>query len=100
VVDAGSEVNLRGLERVIGRESNAQEEHSGRIWTVGRSHDCRLPVKQVISDRSSTARRGGISPEVSKFLVDSLESHSFDVELMCKLFFSKGSRLLEEGTLR
>lgn len=35
VVDAGGEVDLRGLERVVGRERDAQEEDTGRVWGVG-----------------------------------------------------------------
>lgn len=35
VVDAGGEVDLRGLERVVGREGDAQEEDTGGVWGVG-----------------------------------------------------------------
>lgn len=35
VVDAGSKVDLRGLERVVGRERDAQEEDTRRVGRVG-----------------------------------------------------------------
>ena len=35
MVDAGGEVDLRGLERVVGREGDAQEEHAGGVGAVG-----------------------------------------------------------------
>jgi hypothetical protein len=34
VVDAGGEVDLRGLERVVGREVNSEEEDTTRVWRV------------------------------------------------------------------
>lgn len=32
VVDAGSEVDLRGLERVVGREVDCEEEYTAGVW--------------------------------------------------------------------
>jgi hypothetical protein len=34
VVDAGGEVDLRGLERVVGREVNREEKDTARVWGV------------------------------------------------------------------
>lgn len=34
VVDAGGEVNLRGLKGVVGREVDVQEENATRVWRV------------------------------------------------------------------
>lgn len=34
VVDASSEVDLRRLEGVIGREVNGKEENTARVWGV------------------------------------------------------------------
>lgn len=34
VVDAGGKVNLRGLEGVVGREVDVQEENAARVWRV------------------------------------------------------------------
>ena len=35
VIDTRSKVHLRGLEWVVGGESNAQEEYARRVWAVG-----------------------------------------------------------------
>ena len=48
VIDTSSKVHLRGLERVVGGECNAQEEYARRVWTVGlevksASDVCRKP---------------------------------------------------------
>jgi hypothetical protein len=32
VVDTGGEVDLRGLERVVGREVDCEEEDTTRVW--------------------------------------------------------------------
>jgi hypothetical protein len=34
VIDAGGEVDLRGLEGVVGREMNCKEEDTTRVWRV------------------------------------------------------------------
>lgn len=34
VIDAGGEVDLRGLEGVVGREVNGKEEDASRVWRV------------------------------------------------------------------
>jgi len=34
VVDTSGKVDLWRLERVVGRECDAQEEHAGRVWAV------------------------------------------------------------------
>lgn len=34
VVDAGGEVDLRRLERVVGREMNRKEKDTARVWGV------------------------------------------------------------------
>lgn len=55
VIDAGGEVNLWGLERVVGRESNAQEEHAGRVRTIGLwRHSGSATVKPDMGRRSGT----------------------------------------------
>jgi hypothetical protein len=50
VVDASGEVDLRGLEGVVGREMNCEEEDTTRVWRVAGSHDCSLPVEQILTD--------------------------------------------------
>ena len=34
VIDASGEVNLRGLEGVVGREVDVEEENASRVWRV------------------------------------------------------------------
>lgn len=34
VVDASGEVDLRGLEGVVGREVDVQEENASRVWRL------------------------------------------------------------------
>jgi hypothetical protein len=34
VIDAGGEVDLRGLERVVGREVNCEEKDTTGVWRV------------------------------------------------------------------
>lgn len=75
VVDAGSEVDLGRLERVVGREVNGQEEDTAGVWRIARSHNCSLPVEQILADRAGRARRGWISAEISELLVNALKSH-------------------------
>ena len=45
VVDAGCEVDLWWLERVVCGEVDGEEEDTARVWGVSRTHDCGLPVK-------------------------------------------------------
>jgi hypothetical protein len=40
---------------------NREEEDTTGVWRVGRSHDGRLPVEQVIADWTSRTGRWGIS---------------------------------------
>ena len=75
VVNSGGEVDLRGLERVVCGEVDGQEEDAALVWRVGRSHDCRLPVEQVLADRAGGAGRWRITAEVREFLVDALQRH-------------------------
>lgn len=45
MIDAGGEVDLWWLERVVGREVDCKEEDAAGVWRVAGSHDGRLPVK-------------------------------------------------------
>ena len=45
VVDASGEVDLWGLERVVGREVDCEEEDAAGVWRVAGTHDGRLPVE-------------------------------------------------------
>jgi len=55
VIDLCSEANLWRFKRVISWEVNCQKENSSLKWRVIRSHNGCLPVKKVVSNRSSTA---------------------------------------------
>ena len=48
MVDAGRELALRRLERVVVRKSDVQEENTALIRTVVRSHDSGSPVELVL----------------------------------------------------
>jgi len=80
VVNAGGEVDLGRLEGVVGREMNGEEEDAARVRGLSGAHDGRLPVKQIFADRTSRARRGRITAEISELLVDALKSHD---EMCC-----------------
>lgn len=75
MVDAGGEVDLGRLERVVGREVDRQEKDAARVGGIARSHNRGLPVKQILADGASRAGRGRVSAEISELLVDALESH-------------------------
>lgn len=75
VVDLGGEVDLRGLERVICGEVDGQEEDAALVWGIGRSHDGRLPVEQVLADGAGRAGRWRITAEIRELLVDALQRH-------------------------
>jgi len=76
VIDSGDEVDLGGLERIVGGEMNVQEEDTSGIRTVIRSHDGGLPMELVLLVlRASRAVCGWVSAEVDKFFLDALKSH-------------------------
>lgn len=45
MIDAGGEVDFRGLEGVVGREVNCEEEDAAGVWRVAGTHDGGLPVE-------------------------------------------------------
>lgn len=49
VINAGGEVDLRGLEGVVGREVNREEEDAAGVWRIAGSHDGCLPVELFLS---------------------------------------------------
>jgi len=55
VIDAGGEVDLGRLERVVCGEVDGEEEDTARVWGVTGTHDGGLPVEEVISDGTSRA---------------------------------------------
>lgn len=75
VVDLGGEGNLGGLEGVVGRESDGEEEDTAGVRGVTGAHDRCLPLEHVVAGGTSAAGRGRITAEVGELLVDSLHSH-------------------------
>lgn len=45
MVDSGGKVDLGGLEWVVGREVDSEEEDTARVWRVAGTHDGGLPVE-------------------------------------------------------
>ena len=76
VIDAGRECNLGRFEGVISGEVNGEEEDSALVGRLGRTHDGRLPVEEVVADRTCRALCRGVPAEVLQLLLDSLQSHS------------------------
>jgi hypothetical protein len=70
VVDLGSESDLRRLERVVGRESDGEEEDTARVRRVTGAHDRRLPLEHVVSSGTGRAGRGRVASEVEEFLCE------------------------------
>jgi len=55
MVDSSREVDLRGLEWVIGWEVYGKEEDAALEWTIAWTHDGSLPVEQIVAHRSCRA---------------------------------------------
>jgi len=75
VINSSGKVHFWRFERVVCRKMNGEEENATRVWTITRSHDGCLPMKQIISYGSSAAARWRIPSEIGKFFIDSFESH-------------------------
>jgi hypothetical protein len=56
MIDSSREVHLWRFEWIISREMNRQEKHSVCVGTICRSHDRSLPMKKVVTNRSSGTR--------------------------------------------
>lgn len=61
VVDACGECNLGRLEGIICEEVYGEEEDTAGVRGVGGTHDGRLPVEKIISDRTGRAGGGWIT---------------------------------------
>ena len=69
MVNAGRELALGGLERVVIGESDVEEENAALVRTVIRSHDSGSPVELVlVVCRPSTAIGRGVALQVRQFL--------------------------------
>ena len=60
VVDTGTEGHLRGLERIVLRELNLEEEDTSSIGGAFWPHDGTYPLIQVVTDGAGGAVTGGI----------------------------------------
>jgi hypothetical protein len=69
VIDSRSERYLRRLERIVSRKVDVQKVHAATVWGVGRAHDSRLPMKQVVADWPCRAVRRRIFAEVLELLM-------------------------------
>jgi len=50
MINSRSESDFRRFKRIIGRKMNGEKEDATLVRTVRRSHDRRLPMKQIVSD--------------------------------------------------
>ena len=75
MVDPGCEVDLCGLEWVIGREMDIQEIDTSRIWRIFWTHNGSLPVILILLvNWTSRAVGGWIFSKINEFLLNSLDS--------------------------
>jgi len=73
VINFGGETNLGRLERIIRRELDLQIEHAVLVRGLGRSHDGRDPVEEVVAVlRSCTAVCRCILSKILPLLLDAL----------------------------
>ena len=72
---SSAHLQLWGAKGIVRRELDAQRETAVLIWRVGRAHDRRLPVEEVVPDRPCAAVCGWLPLEVLKLLADALERH-------------------------
>jgi len=75
MVDLGRECDLGRFERIVGGESDGEEEHAASVWRFTRTHDRGLPLEQIVSCGTCAARRGWVAAEIEQFLVNALEGH-------------------------
>jgi len=68
MINARGEMHLGGFEGVVCREVDVEEENSSCIRGFVGAHNGRLPMKHIVSNRSSRAIRRRILSKVDKFL--------------------------------
>lgn len=72
VIYPRSECDLRGFERILGREVNVQEEHTALVHGPGRSQDGGNPLVQVVPLGTGTAVWRWIQCDFGQLLLDPL----------------------------
>jgi len=85
MIDPGGEIDLWGLEWVVGWEVNVQEEDTSSIRCVIRSHDGSLPMVLIfLVNWTSRAVGGWVFTEIDKLFLNSLDCRHWKIS---KLFF-------------
>lgn len=69
------EVDFWGLEGIVGREVDHNEEHTTSIWALARPHDGGLPVEEILSNRPCAAGGRRILLQVLQLFLDPLTCH-------------------------
>ena len=83
MVNLGCEGHLGGLEGVVGREMDVQEEDTTLVGRVLRSHDRGLPVELVsLVGGASGAVGGRVTTKVDQLLLDSFKRHNIDYKFL------------------
>jgi len=75
MVDLGRERDLGRFERIVGGESDGEEEHAASVWRCTWTHDRGLPLEQVVSCGSCAATRGWLAAEIEQLLVNAPDGH-------------------------
>merc|ERR1719476_195551 len=83
VVDLRCEMTLWGLEGVVCREGDVQEEDTARIWGVRRAHDGSLPTEHIIAGWPSRAIGRRVVPQVCQLLLNPPKRHVGSVAKKC-----------------
>jgi len=86
MIDPGDEAHFRRFERIVSWKMNVQKENSSLVWAIWGTHDCSLPVKQIITDWSSGALSWRVSADVLKLLVNSFQCHFYGLVLCLRTF--------------
>lgn len=75
MIDFGCKCHLGGFEGIICGKVNGEEENSTLERAVIGAHDSRLPVKQVLSHRTSGTLCWGVPLQIHKFLLNPFQRH-------------------------
>lgn len=70
VVDAGAEGHLRGLEGVLGREVDVQEEDPSLVGRAWGAQDGRHPLVEVVAFGASAAVGRGVQGDLGQLFLD------------------------------
>ena len=83
MVDFCSERTLRGLERIVGREMDVQEEDTARVRGIFRTHNGSLPMELVMLVRwAGRAVERRVSSKIDQLFLDSFKCHNLVYNLI------------------